>query len=160
MPAGWTVRHAHEVRVKALIMTQPWASRVAIGKNTIALVAVILIGACGGDSTGPVGCDASTVVSVSAGLEPAFSWPSGCRVASASVEQVTPSFAVMWEVISSTNENVLGSPLQYGRLPTTGGLRLGTGPVPLVAGRVYRVILQPAGRLGANSVNIEATFTP
>lgn len=113
------------------------------------LAGAALIGACGGDSTGPMGCDASTVVSVSAGLEPTFSWSSGCRVASAFVEQVTPSYAVMWEVIGSTNENVVESPLQYGQLPTTGGLRLGTGPVPLVAGRQYRVFLQPAARLQA-----------
>jgi hypothetical protein len=102
-------------------------------------VGALLIGACGGDLTGPAGCDDSTVVSVSPGLEPTFSWPGGCRVKSVTVAQLNP-FRVVWE-FRDTNEfqkNVFASPIQYGRLPTTDEARLVSGPVPLVAGQQYQ----------------------
>jgi hypothetical protein len=131
-------------------------------------VGAVLIGACGGgDPTGPAGCDESTVVSVSPGLEPTFSWPGGCRVQAVSVEQLSP-YRVVWD-FNTTNdlqENVFASPIQYGRLPTTGGARLGSGPFPLVAGRQYRVTLQAAGRAGCGGftgcvpVFAVATFVP
>jgi hypothetical protein len=130
-------------------------------------VGAVLIGACGGDPTGPAGCGESTVVSVSPGLEPTFSWPGGCHVRGVSVEQVSP-FQVVWAFDTSNDlqENVFGSPIQYGRLPTTGGARLKSGPVPLVAGRQYRVSLQAAGREGCGGITgcvpvfAFATFVP
>ena len=151
------MRHGIHVRVARPLSIV--AASVAAG--------ALVIAACGSDPTGPAGCDEATVLSVSPGLEPTFSWPGGCRVQAVSVEQVSP-YRVVWD-FNTTNdlqENVFASPIQYGRLPTTGGARLGTSPVPLVAGRQYRVTLQAAGRAGCGGftgcapVFAVATFVP
>jgi hypothetical protein len=134
------------------------------------VLAAVLAGACGDDSTGPrgaPGCDESTVVSVSAGVEPTFSWSGGCRVQGVSVVQSSP-FRVMWS-FSATNDqqiNVFGSPIRYGQLPATGGVRLDTEAIPLVAGREYQVVLYATGRAGCGGftgcvpVAAGATFVP
>lgn len=121
-----------------------------------------LIGACAGDPTGPADCDQSTAVSISPGLEPTFSWPSGCRAQFVIVERVYPTYQEMWFVSSSTNvnENVFGSPIQYGRLPTTGDALVTRGPIPLVSGGAYQLTLISAGRLGSRNGVKMAQFVP
>jgi hypothetical protein len=140
-----------------------------LGAALFTTVGAALWGACGGDDgpTGPAGCGESTVVSVTAGLEPTFSWAGGCRVRGVIVEQLTPA-ALMWEFTTSNEDqqNVFDSPIQYGRLPATGGARLRSGPVPLVAGRRYLVMLRAVGRDGCSglggcaTVSATATFVP
>jgi hypothetical protein len=142
-------------------------ARVVVALSTA--VGAVLIGACGGDSTGPAGCGESTVVSVSPGLEPTFSWPGGCRVRRVIVDQSSAPFQAMWDFTTSNEdqENVFGSPIQYGRLPTAGGASLRSGPLPLVAGRQYQVTLVAVGReegcggfVGCPPVLVVATFVP
>ena len=118
----------------------------------ISITAAAMVGACGGDPTSPDVCPESTVLNVTPGLEPTFSW-SGCRASVLYVQQLTPPNHNAWGVGSGYDKNAFESPVQYGHVPAGGAQEL-VPLEPLVAGRRYMVYIANRGGM------ISAEFVP
>ena len=104
---------------------------------TTALACVILL-ACSDDPSGIESlpeCNGGVTVTVSAGIEPTFSWTPACRLFGVLVEEGGPD---VW-LILSLGSNSITPPVRYGVVPQ--GATEREDPVPLVAGVTYDVTL-------------------
>ena len=132
-------------------VARPLAAAISI------TVAAAIAGACGRDPTSPDICPESTVLNVSPGLEPTFSWSGGCSGNVLYVQQLTPPNHNVWYIGSPSDKNRFESPVQYGRVPP-GGVSQADALEPLVAGRRYAVAVVSSG--GGSSSFIRAEFVP
>jgi len=100
------------------------------------------------DCTGPV------ALTVSPGTTPTFSWTPRCRLSFLTVRTADDASG-LWSISPLIEANTIGPDVRYGIVPNAATDQF-EGPVPLVPGTAYRVVVGTGGGLVAG----EATFTP
>jgi len=124
----------------------------------VAASAVALVFACDGSITVPRCPSLPLTVSVTASANPTFSWTPNCVAEALIVYEVRqPSVGpdlTVWIVAARTRGIGALSPVAYGQRPFT--MRQTTDPLPLVAGRTYRVSILNTYRVEMGS----RLFTP
>ena len=115
--------------------------------------------ACGDHALSPAPCS-QVAVSITAGLQPAFSWDPACRIEGLSVRLPGPG-PIVWSTMSYRLSNTIAAPVTYGVFPE-GAAQTANILLPLVAGTRYQVMLfrlddGPGGSLRSVGVT---TFVP
>ena len=132
--------------------------------RAVATAALVLAADCSSDYGTPMGpfvplgCRDNVTLSVSSGTTPTFDWTPGCPVNRVTVDDVNAApgtTSTVWTLSSSSG--VFGPPLQYGVAPSQADGH--DGPIALVPGRTYRIIVFYAGPEISYGGG-EATFTP
>ena len=125
------------------------------------LLVVLLLGCEAGQEPNPCGSERVTLTA-SVGTTPTFTWAPACGVAVISVVEAQPAGPAVWHVETADNRNTIASDVRYGQRP--GGTSVRAGPLPLVAGRAYSILLLVAEPLSDGTIGIsgigDLTFTP
>ena len=125
------------------------------------LLGVLLLGCEAGQEPNPCGPERVTVMA-SMGTTPTFTWAPACGVTAINVVEAQPDGPGVWHVETTDNRNTIASEVRYGQRPA--GTTVRAGPVPLVAGRTYSVLLLVAEPLSDGTTGIsgigDLTFTP
>jgi hypothetical protein len=125
------------------------------------LFGVLLVGCDAGQEPNPCVSERVTVVA-SAGTIPTFTWTPDCGVFSINVIEAQPEGSGVWYVETADTRNTIASEVRYGQRPA--GTTVRAGPLPLVAGRAYSVLLLVAEPLSDGTTRIsgigDLTFTP
>ena len=125
------------------------------------LLGVLLLGCDAGQEPNPCGPERVTLMA-SAGTTPTFTWAPACGVAWINVVEAGPDGPAVWHVETNDNRNTIASEVRYGQRPA--GTTVRVGPLPLVAGRAYRVSLMVAEPISGGMTGIggigDLTFTP
>jgi len=125
------------------------------------LLGVLLLGCDAGQEPNPCGSERVTLMA-SVGTTPTFTWAPACGVAAINVVEARPDGPAVWHVETTDTRNTIASEVRYGQRP--GGTTVRAGPLPLVAGRAYSVLLLVAEPLSDGTTGIsgigDLTFTP
>ena len=125
------------------------------------LLGVLVLGCEAGQEPNPCGSERVTLTA-SVGTTPTFTWAPACGVAMINVVEAQPDGPAVWHVETTDNRNTIPSEVRYGQRPA--GTSVRAGPLPLVAGRAYRVSLMVAEPLSDGMTGIsgigDLTFTP
>ena len=113
--------------------------RVLVLSRALCCGSLLLFGAaCADQGPSPDTCSA-VPISVTSGIEPTFSWTSGCLVEGLTVSR-SGSGAIVWEAVSVNQTNNLASGVRYALTPA-GAALTANRLEPLVAGTSYLVAL-------------------
>jgi hypothetical protein len=125
------------------------------------LLGVLLLGCDAGQEPNPCGSERVTLMA-SVGTTPTFTWAPACGVAAINVAEARLDGPGVWHVETTDTRNTIDSEVRYGQRP--GGTTVRAGPLPLVAGRAYTVLLLVAEPLSDGTTGIsgigDLTFTP
>jgi len=114
--------------------------------------AVALAPACGG-ATAPACPSLPLTVSVTSSTSPTFTWTPNCAAEELIVYEVRQPSAgpdqPVWIIQARTEGVGAASPIVYGHVPFS--MRQTAGPLPLVAGRSYRLSILNAARVEMGS---------